>query len=257
MTRHAKHVWRMREVKAVQQKDRFGCAVACLATVLGRTYDDVRAEIGDPGRGLTDGAWSEFLAAQGYAVQHLFRVHQLTQAKRDVWPAAPWPPVHLCLVDAGGPGGHLVVMLNDGTVLDPARSGDPVTLAAYASVMAMTGLFYVCRSPAPATSGPVEPQVEAGRAAVDALRGVVRPLHLIQGRPAVVEGAEVHVGAEGDEDALQPAEREVLDLAALQGGELSPRDPGLIGEAGERHPQGEPAGADGGAEFSEVDAHVG
>jgi hypothetical protein len=247
----------MREAGAVQQRDRFGCALACLATVLGRTYEDVRDEIGDPGRGLTDGAWCEFLAAQGYAVQHLYRVHQLTQAKRDVWPAAPWAPVLLCLVDAGGPGGHLVVMLYDGTVLDPAGSGEPVTLAAYASVMAMTGLFYVSRSPAPATSGPVEPEVVAGRAAVDPLGVVVRPHHLIEGGSAAVVGAQVHVGAEGDEDALQPAEGQIPDVAALQGGELPPRDTGLIGEAGERHPQGEPAGADGGSKLGEVDAHVG
>lgn len=150
MNRHAKYTWLSREVKAVQQQDRFGCVVACLATILGRSYEDVRSEIGDPGRGLTDGTWSEFLANQGYAVQHLYRVDQLTQAKRSVWPAAPWAPVHLCLVDAGGPGGHLVVMLPDGTVLDPARFGPPVTLAAYASVMAMTGVFFVCRSPAQA-----------------------------------------------------------------------------------------------------------
>lgn len=89
MNRHARYTWLQREMKAVQQQDRFGCVVACLATVLGRTYEDVRAEIGDPGRGLTEGAWTEYLASQGYAVQHLYRTDQLNQEQRSGWPAAP------------------------------------------------------------------------------------------------------------------------------------------------------------------------
>jgi len=146
MNRRARHLWMMREVKAVQQGDRFGCAVACLATVLGRSYEDVRSEIGDVGRGLTSDVWAEFLALQGYAVQHAYRTDQLTNQPRSAWPPRPWAPVHLCLVDAGGPGGHLVVMLGDGTVLDPAKRSGPWKLEDYPSVMAITGLFYVGRS---------------------------------------------------------------------------------------------------------------
>ena len=58
----------------VRQEDAFGCAVACVATVLGRTYGEIREAFGDVGRGFTSDVWGEFMAREGYALQHVYRI---------------------------------------------------------------------------------------------------------------------------------------------------------------------------------------
>lgn len=129
-------------VPIVRQLETFGCSIACLAAVLGVTYEAVRAEIGEPGRGLTHFVWHEYLSRHGYAVQFFFQTDGFTHVPRDPWPLAPWVDVHMCGVDAGGPGGHCVVLLRDGMVMDPAAD-QYRRLSDYRSVFHMTGLFKV------------------------------------------------------------------------------------------------------------------
>ncbi len=134
-------------MEAVRQEDRFGCAVACVAMVLGRPYAAVRAALGEVGRGSTHDVWGELLIRESYALQHLYRVDQVARGPRPAWPLAPWAPMHLCAVDAGGPGALLVIMLANGAVMDPATS-TLGRLSDYRSVISMTGLYRVDAAPA-------------------------------------------------------------------------------------------------------------
>lgn len=127
----------------VRQEEAFGCAIACCAMVRGVSYAEVRATLGAPGRGFTRDVWHEYLARHGFAIQHLYRIDQLARSEREVWPLAPWADVHLCSVDAGhGMGSHLVVLLRDGTVLDPATEVAR-RLADYTDVAYMAAVYAV------------------------------------------------------------------------------------------------------------------
>lgn len=104
----------------------------------------------------------------------------------------------------------------------------------------------------------------SGRHAVPPKAGAIPPGALVaglpdqllhRGPPAVVR-AHVDLAAKGMEHALQAADGDVLDLAALQRRELPTGDAGLLGEARERDSAGEPTAADFGAQGGEVEAHV-
>jgi hypothetical protein len=132
----------------VRQQDHHGCVIACIATVLEQPYGVVRAEFGEPGRGIIYSWWQEYLGRHGYAFQFFYRHNCFTKADREPWPLLPWTDLHFCCVDAGhGMGSHLVVMLRDGRVLDPA-SDEPRRITDYASVSYMAGLFQIGCSPA-------------------------------------------------------------------------------------------------------------
>ena len=106
----------------VQQEDPNGCVVACCAMVRGVPYAEVAREFGPVGRGFSHFHWQEYLARYGFASQLFFRHDSLAKADRKPWPPKLWADLHLCTVNAGrGEGSHLVVVLRDGTVLDPAR----------------------------------------------------------------------------------------------------------------------------------------
>jgi hypothetical protein len=127
----------------VRQQEPYGCAIACCAMIRGVSYAEVRAVFGSPERGFTHDAWHEYLARHGFATQHLYRVDQLARAEREPWPLAPWADVHLCAVDAGhGMGSHLVVLLRDGTVLDPATDAARC-LGDYPKVSYMAAVYAV------------------------------------------------------------------------------------------------------------------
>lgn len=109
----------------VAQEDSRGCTLAALAMVMGRTYADVKAEIlaehperdfSERGINYMDG--DQLLAHWGYATARLFRYY--VSHHREVWPPAPFAEVHMCEVECSPTSaGHSVVMLADGTVLDP------------------------------------------------------------------------------------------------------------------------------------------
>jgi hypothetical protein len=109
----------------VAQEHPFGCAVACLAMIVGKTYGEMLAWLdaeGQPAvqraKGLTAPVYCEALARHGCAVAQRHLVDTLTNERRASWPLAPFAPLHIAetMVSAGG---HAVVMLADGTVLDP------------------------------------------------------------------------------------------------------------------------------------------
>lgn len=132
----------------IRQKDPYGCALACLAMVTGKAYEEVRAafvghDFGVSTRELRTGGISYvavdgYLSDHGYAVRRLARYDPVLNLHRDPWPVEPFAPVHVCEVITSM--GHSVVMLADGTVLDPNRE-EPGRLSDYAAVNYVAGVY--------------------------------------------------------------------------------------------------------------------
>jgi hypothetical protein len=111
-------------VRWVRQEEHMGCIVACIAMVTGQTYAEARAAFAPDrdfavqgGSPVFDVDWQ--LAKAGFATA---RVWKSWHAKPD----EPWQPpfvpghVHVVQVDTHPKAGaHSVVLLPDGTVLDP------------------------------------------------------------------------------------------------------------------------------------------
>jgi hypothetical protein len=138
----------MKLIRWVGQEDPMGCFVAAMAMVAGKTYAEVKAETGECWRrGGTFFPVDQYLSENRlvtarYWSHDQFRGHAENGAwlcdKRDPWPPAPFAPVHLCEVRASA--GHWVVMLKDGTVLDPNVS-EPRKLSDYSEVYLVIGVW--------------------------------------------------------------------------------------------------------------------
>jgi hypothetical protein len=118
----------------VRQEDAYGCGIASCAMLIGCTYAEAKAWFLAQEGELAAGAAprgedffqrsgichydvEDFLGAHGYAVVRRFRYSR--GCVRLEWPPAPFGPAHHCEVVAPSGYGHSVVMLADGTVLDP------------------------------------------------------------------------------------------------------------------------------------------
>jgi hypothetical protein len=127
----------------VEQGHRNGCTAAAVAMVLGKTYDEVQRccwqDFSQTGVCLED--WFDYLFQEGFVWHRMYRCVQLIGLNhpRDVWPPAPFAPIHLCSVVAPK-GAHAVVMLANGDVLDPAAPGI-FKLTDYMNVSAVYGLW--------------------------------------------------------------------------------------------------------------------
>lgn len=125
----------------IRQSDPNGCALACVAMILGMTYAEARAHYGDPQAGKSYYWWMDVLGCAGFSYQHFFKYSPHTNAPREDWPLKPWAPAHICNVDAGrGSGTHVCVMLADGTVFDPAFDA-PRRLSDYPDVTYIAGIW--------------------------------------------------------------------------------------------------------------------
>jgi hypothetical protein len=142
---------RMISPDRVQQEDDNGCWVACMAMITGKTYAQVKSETGHLyERGGHIWATDQYLGQNGFAVARFWKHNQLKghgtgtawiNDKAKPWPLLPFAPIHICLVHTPT-GGHLIVMLNDGTVLDPAKHGRG-RLADYTTVEKIAGIWKV------------------------------------------------------------------------------------------------------------------
>jgi hypothetical protein len=113
-------------VRLVLQEDAWGCGLAVLAMLTGQTYAQVRDAF--PGRdfsgagehrGMVPHDLDYFLSREGYATAA--RWHSWYLPPRSRWLPEPFAAVHYAQVDTlDGAGCHFVVVLDDGTVLDPA-----------------------------------------------------------------------------------------------------------------------------------------
>jgi hypothetical protein len=109
----------------VRQEDEWGCFIAAMAMVTGKTYAQVKAETGETYTNKSASYYStdQYLTQNGYAYARLWSFNQFAQdadknnVPMEPWPPKPFAPVHVCLVTMSM--GHFVVMLADGTVFDP------------------------------------------------------------------------------------------------------------------------------------------
>ncbi len=135
-------------IERVRQEDTNGCGIACLAMITGKTYLEVRDElVYYDGSGLANHIIDEYLADHGYAVARKFEASHWQQKKygrttREQWPVEPFADVHLCQVETWSDTNHFVVMLRDGTILDPYNEHIH-SLDAYKDVWNIAGIVKV------------------------------------------------------------------------------------------------------------------
>lgn len=111
----------------VAQPNGYGCAIACVAMIAGRTYDEMEALFLEQGlsrermeRGSHSLIWLEALDRFGFAYVQRYKHDPIRNGARASWPPAPFAPVHICSTMVAA-GQHAVVMLGDGVVLDPYK----------------------------------------------------------------------------------------------------------------------------------------
>lgn len=120
--------------------------MAALAMATGKTYDYVWDYFKNPEhreRGITYHEVIAFLGDHGFAVNWKWRNTQNEERNkpREPWPAEPWTDVHIVEVE-NSVMYHFVVMLKDGTILDPLTS-EKKMLSDYKRVTQMIGVFKV------------------------------------------------------------------------------------------------------------------
>lgn len=112
----------------VSQPNGYGCTIACLAMIAGTTYDAMERQVLDWGlprsrmeQGLWEGQWMEALDRLGFVYARRYRCDAFINGQeRAEWPPRPFAPVHLLCADVAA-GSHAIVMLADGSVLDPYK----------------------------------------------------------------------------------------------------------------------------------------
>lgn len=137
------------KVRHVKQEHTRGCAIAGIAMVTQLTYREVLARLGAGCEALIirehGGMWADavFIALQrlGYAIALEWRAEW--GVARPDWSPEPIADVNLAEVMTPA-GGHIVVVLRDGSVLDPAMNERPRSLGDYevnwiAGVVSMRG----------------------------------------------------------------------------------------------------------------------
>jgi hypothetical protein len=130
-------------VQLVRQRGDKDCGIAVLAMITGQGYEEIRSRIP-----LIDGEFGgvfgvhlkQYLEGAGFATveKHLFHLNK----RRNPWPPLPFAPLHYCEVVPGKGKLHWVVMLADGTVLDPIAD-EPRWLSDYMEVNCVTGVYPV------------------------------------------------------------------------------------------------------------------
>lgn len=125
MPRDAESAQSVRQIRWVRQEDAEGCAIATLAMLLDRGYADVKAEIeAGPEHGSSKDWTSSGVTY--YTVEWvLARAGAFVQRRYPVWgwTMEPFAPQHYANVKQPSGRSHFVVVLADGSVLDPLREG--------------------------------------------------------------------------------------------------------------------------------------
>ncbi len=139
------------DVTYIAQPNQHGCAIACLAMVLGYTYDEMEAWLDEAGwtedkriTGTSDTVYHEVLHRHGLGTIQLFKHDPLAGESRTLWPPMPFAPIHICCIELTNGYHHAVVLLENGRVLDPAKEAcvaieDPD----FRQVVHITGIFSV------------------------------------------------------------------------------------------------------------------
>jgi predicted double-glycine peptidase len=133
-------------IERVQQKHSHGCGMAALAMVTGKTYDEVYAwfkNLKYREQGLSYHDVIDYLTEHGYAVNWKWMIthNEETNKPREIWPCEPWADMHIVQVE-NTIMYHFVVLLKDGTVLDPLTP-EKKTLADYKRVTQMIAVYKI------------------------------------------------------------------------------------------------------------------
>ena len=147
---------RLMDMRWVGQDDANGCGVAAAAMLAGRSYADVLALLPQPEAVRSGGGVSlqftmdQLMTELGFALAKRYPAWMNTY--RSEWPPAPWGDRHLCQVYSASGRAHFVVMLRDGTVLDPSTP-EPRRLSDYSKVEAVAVVVPIVRTPKPVEGG--------------------------------------------------------------------------------------------------------
>ncbi len=134
----------------VRQKHLWGCQAAVFAMLIGCDYDEAAQILTDGDMSLVEEKGFGYFAVEsqlverGYAVARKYHVTQPGSKPRDPWPCAPFADVHWCevLYAKEGRGAHAIVMLRDGSVLDPMHD-EPRKLSDYYAINFVAGVYRV------------------------------------------------------------------------------------------------------------------
>lgn len=128
----------------VRQEDAWGCMIAAIAMVLGRSYTETKALLHpwfftreQEFRGIGQTEMDSLLTEHGFAVARRFEHYHPACCHRTAWPPQPWGEIHIAEVATSM--SHAVVMLADGRVLDPAL-GARASLSEYSRVFSVTAI---------------------------------------------------------------------------------------------------------------------
>lgn len=131
-------------LRLIEQEEECGCAIACMATLLGRDYADVRRDWHNDfsKEGIVLDDTIHYLGDHGFSIIHKASkgYNHKDDAREEL--LKPFAPIHLLRVlqkfDADQ--GHLVVMMDDGTIFCPAGSTDAEIRDSYA-ITDVVGLY--------------------------------------------------------------------------------------------------------------------
>lgn len=134
-------------VQRVEQEDKMGCGLACLAMLTGETYRQVKSKVvrWEENHGVAEFMMKDYLVEQGYASAMKYPHSSSMKIDRTPWPPAPFADVHFVCLDAfGSEGFHYVIMLRDGSIIDPwfGRT-QPRRLEQYGQVMHVCGVVKI------------------------------------------------------------------------------------------------------------------
>src|SRR5690242_5757128 len=109
-------------MKLVRQEHANGCTIACLAMVMGVTYQEaLRFALPDGGdpkdASICHRNLHWWLADAGFAVAVKYKVQQPGNRERPIWPLAPWADLHHVnlMYSESSKLSHAVLMLGDGS----------------------------------------------------------------------------------------------------------------------------------------------
>lgn len=117
--------------------------------ITGQTYQEVKSAftdrdwVSEAGGVPAELAAPAYLSEFGFAFAPKYQHHSYFKKALDVWPAEPFADIHICKVM--GSRSHAVLMLRDGTVLDP-NCEKPRRLSDYVRVDMIAGVIPLYRT---------------------------------------------------------------------------------------------------------------
>jgi hypothetical protein len=133
-----------KKIRLVKQKDEFGCVVACLAMVLGKTYEEVDADFDNDftKKGTQLAMIADYLSDHGYSIikkSVSFYSHKDFGREELL---TPFAPSHIVIVKdkVDLPFDHAIVMDNAGKLYCPSGSPDEESRNAYL-IISVIGIY--------------------------------------------------------------------------------------------------------------------